>query len=179
MPLPIGHTAAGLVVFETMRPSAHRNSRLAQIVFIAVLANLPDLDVLLGLIVQGNGSAFHRGPSHSLLFALIVGFAASQMWRFWHRIPRIGFAACSLLIFSHVAADILLTSAPVSLFWPLEIHWSAGHNGWGQVINMVLFQSYRDAGIAFAAGLYLFALRFIRSNAFHHSVFAFARKRSK
>ncbi len=176
MPFPIGHTAIGLATFETAQPSPARGSRLASVIFITLLANLPDLDVLFGLIFQGNGAAFHRGPTHSLLFALVAGYGASQLCRLWHRIPKVGFGLCSLLIFSHVLADMFLTTAPVSLLWPLEIYWSPGHNSWGQVVDMVLFQSYQDAGIAVAVMLYVLILRFIRSTVQGHSLFAFARK---
>lgn len=165
MPLPIGHTAIGLAAFESAR-SAHENgSRLAKVIFIMVLANLPDIDMLLGLLLQGNGAAYHRGPTHSLLFAVICGFLASRLWRLWRTIPRMGFGLCSLLIFSHVAADMFLTSTPVSLFWPLEIHWTQGHSNWGQVFNMVLFQSIQDIGIAVSATIYVLALRFMRNAA--------------
>jgi len=162
MPFPIGHTAIGLAAFETTQTSPTRRSRLASVIFITLLANLPDIDVLIGLIFQGNGAAFHRGPTHSLAFALLAGYAVSHMWRLWDRIHRLGFGPCSLLIFSHVAADMFLTTSPVSLLWPLEIHWSAGHSTWGQVLDMVLFQSYQDAGIAVAAIIYVLAMRFIR-----------------
>ena len=163
MPLPIGHTAIGMAAFETARSQQDSGSRLAKGLFIIFLANLPDIDVLFGLFLQGNGDAFHRGPTHSLLFALAGGFIASHLWRFSRRIPRMGFGLCSLLIFSHVAADMFLTSTPVSFFWPLEIYWKQGHSTWGQVFDMVLFQSVRDAGIVLAAVIYVWALRFIRS----------------
>lgn len=176
MPFPIGHTAIGLAAFETAQSPPDRSTRFSQIVFVTLLANLPDIDILAGLIIQGNGAVYHRGPTHSLIFALLAGFGASHLWRLWHRIPKAGFSLCSLLIFSHVVADMLLTSAPVSLFWPLEIHWSAGHSTWGQVVDMVLFQSYQDAGIAVAALLYVFVLRYLRGGLQGNSLLTFARK---
>lgn len=159
MPFPIGHTAIGLAAFETANSHPAQGSRLVQVIFIALLANLPDMDVLAGLILQGNGAAFHRGPTHSLLFAVVAGYAASHLWRLWDRIPKFGFGLCSLLVFSHVLADMFLTTAPVSLFWPLEIYLAPGHDTWGQVIAMVMHQSYQDAGIAVAAVLYVMAVR--------------------
>jgi len=163
MPLPIGHTAIGMAAFETARSPQDSGSRTAKALFIIFLANLPDIDILFGLFLQSNGAAFHRGPTHSLLFAIVCGFLASHLWRFWRRIPRMGFGLCSLLIFSHVAADMFLTSTQVSFFWPLEIHWSQGHSNWGQVFDMVFFQSVQDIGIALSAAIYVLALRFIRS----------------
>jgi membrane-bound metal-dependent hydrolase YbcI (DUF457 family) len=165
MPLPIGHTAIGLAAFETARSTHDGGSRPARFLFIMILANMPDIDIVLGLILQGNGAAYHRGPTHSLLFAVVFGFLASHLWRLERRIPRMGFGLCSLLIFSHVAADMFLTSTPVSFFWPLEIYWTQGHSNWGQVFNMVIFKSIQDVGIAVAAMIYVLALRFMRSAA--------------
>ena len=163
MPLPIGHTAIGLVAAETVQVTHTTNSRLVQFIFISVLANLPDIDTVFGLLFYGNGSVYHRGPTHSLLFAFLAGLAASQMWRLWRRIPRFGFQLCALLVFSHVASDMLLTASPVSLLWPLESNAISGHNGWLQVINTVMFKSMQDLGIVLTAIAYLMVLRTIRS----------------
>lgn len=169
MPLPLGHAAIGWAAYETFHPSSLRDvrsahgSRLGQVVFAAILANLPDLDVLFGLIVYGNGAAIHRGPTHSLLFALLAGYFAAHAWRLWQRIPRMGFGLCAGIVFSHVVADMLLTDSPVSLLWPLELYFSTGYNGWGQVVHMVLFQSIQDAGIVVFSLIYVFALRYVRS----------------
>lgn len=179
MPFPIGHTAIGLAAYETAQTKPVCTSRTAQIIYITVLANLPDMDILFGLMLQGNGAAYHRGPTHSLLFALLFGVLASQMYRLWPRIPRLGFGLCGLLIFSHVAADMFLTTSPVSLFWPLEIYWYQGHSTWIQVIDMVLFQSIQDAGIAVAALAYILVVRFVRGAVHKHPLLAFARRRTR
>jgi membrane-bound metal-dependent hydrolase YbcI (DUF457 family) len=163
MPLPIGHTAIGLAAAETIDTAAGKRSRVAQFIIITVLANLPDIDMLAGLFVYGNGEVFHRGPTHSLLFALVTGYGASHLWRIWRRIPRLSSRLCILLVSSHIVADLLLTSAPVSLLWPLESNPLTGHSGWGDVIHMVAFQSIQDAGIVLAVLLYVLLLRTIRS----------------
>jgi len=180
MPFPLGHTAIGLAAFETARKSDSCGSRLGLFVYITVLANLPDLDVLAGLLIKDNGTAFHRGPTHSLLFAVIAGYLASRIGRWWRYIPRLEFGVCTLLIFSHVAADLLLTSAPVSLFWPLEVHWSLGYSGWASVLHQALFQSVQDLVIAAGTVIYLFALRQVRGSVCVCSgIFAQAPKRVK
>jgi membrane-bound metal-dependent hydrolase YbcI (DUF457 family) len=179
MPLPIGHTAIGLVAAETVQVTHTTGSRLAQFIFICVLANLPDIDTVFGLLIHGNGTIYHRGPTHSLLFALLAGLAASQLWRLWHRIPRFGFQLCALLVFSHVASDMLLTSAPVSLLWPLESNAMSGYSGWFQVINTVLFKSVQDLGIVVAAIAYLLVLRIIRSARHMRQLTTGAKKRVK
>ena len=63
---------------------------------------------------------YHRGPTHSLLFALVVAYPMTQAHRVWSRIPRITYKTASFLILTHIFADILFTSSPVSFFWPLE-----------------------------------------------------------
>jgi membrane-bound metal-dependent hydrolase YbcI (DUF457 family) len=160
--MPLGHTAIGLVAFETARPTQRSGSRLALFAYITILANLPDLDILVGLLFTGNGAAFHRGPTHSLLFALAMGYLASRLMRRWRGGPQLNVAMCALLIFSHVAADLLLTSAPVSLLWPLELNFSMGYSDWGNVIQLAIFQSVQDFVIAALAGIYLFTLRKMR-----------------
>jgi membrane-bound metal-dependent hydrolase YbcI (DUF457 family) len=179
MPLPFGHTAIGLATAESVLTTPATSSRLAQFIFISVLANFPDIDMVFGLLIHGNGSIYHRGPTHSLLFALLAGLAASQLWRLWHRIPRFGFQVCVLLVFSHVASDMLLTSAPVSLLWPLESNAISGHSGWFQVINTVMFKSVQDMGIVVAAIAYLLLLRTIRSARLMRQLTNSVKKRAK
>ena len=163
MPFPIGHTAIGLAAFETIQPQQERSARWVDVVFVALLANLPDVDIMFGLVLRGDGAAYHRGPTHSLLFAVLCGYLASHAWRLRSGIPKVGFGLCTLLIFSHVVADMLFTTAPVSLLWPLEIHWAQGHSSWLEVVDMVLFQSVADVGIVVAVFVYIAALRAIRA----------------
>jgi hypothetical protein len=157
MPLPLGHIAVGLAVYE-MGSERSAWNRLGLLGAIVVLANLPDIDVVIGLICRWNGSAFHRGPTHSLLFALAMGLAASRFLRLSARFPQIGFWMCFSLILSHVAADALLSSSAVSFFWPLETHYSSGHTSWGDVAGMVLKDELQDAWIALAAA-FIIAMR--------------------
>ena len=185
MPLPLGHTAVGWAAYETVRTQspdqAHYTitSRISIYTYVTVLANLPDLDILLGLLINGNGASLHRGPTHSLLFALAAGYLASKSWRLWHRIPRFGFGLCTALILSHVAVDMLLTNSPVSLFWPFELYLTPGHSSWGQVMHMVVFRSIQDAGILVASIIYVFGLRFLRNRHPVFTLFAFAKRRVK
>ena len=75
---------------------------------------------------------------------------------------------------------MLLTTTPVSLFWPLELHWSSGHSGWGEVVDMVLFQSIQDVVIALVAFVYLTVLRFFRGDILEFRLlFLLNRKRAK
>jgi membrane-bound metal-dependent hydrolase YbcI (DUF457 family) len=162
MPLPLGHAAIGWVAYDlcSKKTASLRHWRLFSLV--AVLANLPDMDVLLGLLLAGNGSLYHRGPTHSLVFALLAGFLASNAWRAWHQIPKIKFGLAFLIILSHVLADLLFTTSPTSLFWPLEVHWSTGYSGWDDVMTSVFLTPLKDAGIILLSFLTVFMSRLLR-----------------
>jgi membrane-bound metal-dependent hydrolase YbcI (DUF457 family) len=162
MPLPLGHTAAGLAIHDVYAKGRSSLGLWKTLLFVTVLTNLPDLDVLVGLIVRGNGNFFHRGPTHSLLFALIMAFLISNSWRCWSRIPRVSYLLCFSLIFSHIVADALLTAAPVSFWYPLELNSSMGHSGWREVITSVFFGAFRDLGIIVVSALVLLLNRIIR-----------------
>jgi membrane-bound metal-dependent hydrolase YbcI (DUF457 family) len=157
MPLPLGHSAIGLTVSSLSDNTNTILTKCRCVLYIVILSNLPDIDVLVGLVLQGDGNAFHRGPTHSLLFALFAGYIASKGHRAWSRIPSLEFTKCFLLVFSHTIADMLLTRSPVSIFWPFEINWStAGCSGWFDVVSSVIFDSFRDVGIIFLCLLIIF-----------------------
>jgi hypothetical protein len=52
-----------------------------------------------------------------------------------------------MLILSHILADSVFTSSPVSFFWPVAVNWSSGHSGLRHVVNSVLFGNYQDVTI--------------------------------
>ncbi len=159
MPLPLGHMMIGLTTHEVLqRGSARFNWKTALFVFI--LSNLPDLDIAAGLLVCGNGCAFHRGPSHSLAFASLAGVLAAHAWRLGPAIPRMKWTSCFLIILSHVIGDLLFTETPVSLLWPLEIHWAAGVSGWGESLRPILLEAHHDAGIVLGCLLAIIVVRF-------------------
>jgi membrane-bound metal-dependent hydrolase YbcI (DUF457 family) len=167
MPLPLGHTAVGLAVQDICFKDHSATNRWPYVLFIAILANLPDIDVLIGLLFQGNGNAYHRGPTHSLAFAFLMGFLASNAWKLWRHIPKMNFLACFMIILSHVGADFLLTSSAVSFFWPLEVHWVAGFKGWGDVISQVFLGAFRDVGIIITCGVLMILKRLITQMRHH------------
>jgi membrane-bound metal-dependent hydrolase YbcI (DUF457 family) len=169
MPLPLGHTAIGLTVQDACFRDNSVTTRWTYVLSIAILANLPDIDVLIGLFFQGNGNAYHRGPAHSVMFAFLMGFLASQAWKLLPQIPKMNFLACFGIILSHVGADFLLTSSPVSFFWPLEVNWSAGYSGWGDVISLVFLGAFRDVGIIIICGVIMILKRVV-TQIRHHAL---------
>ena len=162
MPLPMGHTAIGLAAYELSSNNNSAHDRLKFIVFLTVLANLPDIDVIAGLLIKWNGNAFHRGPTHSLIFALIMGFLASRAWKISSLIPRVKFGMCFLIVFSHILADFCFTSSPVSFFWPFEVSWSSGYSGWGDILTSIIFRGFQDAGIIIGSAISIILVRLMR-----------------
>ena len=71
----------------------------------------------------------------------------------------------------------VLTAAPVSLLWPLQVYWSPGISDWGAVTHAVLFQSIQDAGIISACVVYVIILRLMRGSLKEQRVPAVARRR--
>ena len=167
MPLPLGHAAIGLAVQDVCFRDNSVSNRWTWVLFIAILANLPDIDVFMGLLFQGNGNAYHRGPTHGLVFTFLMGFLASNAWRLSTRIPKMNFLACAVIILSHVAADFFLTSSAVSFFWPLEVHWAAGFKGWGDVISLIFLGAFRDVGIIITCGVLMILKRLITQMRHH------------
>jgi membrane-bound metal-dependent hydrolase YbcI (DUF457 family) len=162
MPLPLGHTAIGLAAYELSSNNNSALNRYKIFAFITILANLPDLDVIVGLVIKLNGNAFHRGPTHSIVFALIMGFLASRAWKFSSQIPRMNFVTCSLIILSHVLGDFFLTNSPISFFWPFKVSWSPGHSSLYDVLNSIFFQGFQNAGIIIGSAISIILIRLIK-----------------
>jgi membrane-bound metal-dependent hydrolase YbcI (DUF457 family) len=163
MPLPLAHAAIGAATNEILTEDQAAFSRLKTIIFVFLLSNLPDIDVIFGLLCEWNGNAYHRGLTHSLAFALLVGWIASMVWKWLRFFPKMSFAACFLIVLSHILADQFLTGSAVSMFWPLENNVSSGHSGWGVVFKAVAYGEMEDAGIIFAASIFIAAIRSIKS----------------
>jgi membrane-bound metal-dependent hydrolase YbcI (DUF457 family) len=167
MPLPLGHIAIGLATNDICSRGRTPGNHLVLALFIAVLAILPDTDLLIGLLLKGNAGAFHRGPTHSMVFALFMGFLACNAWRLSSLIPRVNFLNCFLIILSHVAADFFFTRSPVSMLWPLEVNWIAGYMGWKDIIIPVFLKAYQDTGIVLVCGVVILLNRLITQGSPH------------
>jgi membrane-bound metal-dependent hydrolase YbcI (DUF457 family) len=124
---------------------------------------------VIGLLFQGDEGAFHRGPTHSLLFAMSMGFLGANAWRLSSQVPRMDLLTCFLLILSHVSADFFFTSSPVSFFWPLKLNWVVEGTELGDVIIPVFLQNYREAAILTLCGIIILLNRMIPQ--IHHLTF--------
>ena len=116
----MGHVACGLVAARVWRD---RPPRLGESVLWAVLALLPDADVMtLGTIPYGAPFG-HRGASHSLVAAAVGGLLAALFAR-GLRVPRsarFGVLA-GLVLASHGILDTMTYGGGrgVALLWPFE-----------------------------------------------------------
>ena len=125
MALCLAHAAAGYLAYEAFRPAgSHRPWLLAGAV---VLANAPDLDFLPGLAI-GDPTAFHRGVTHTLGAAALLGAAAWLLAR-WRRAERPWWWAAFVLAAygSHLVVDWMTVDAippfGIQLLWPLDGRW--------------------------------------------------------
>jgi membrane-bound metal-dependent hydrolase YbcI (DUF457 family) len=98
---------------------------LPQLVLLVLLANLADVDFLIGLGTIANANALHHGFTHSLAAAVFVALAVSCVWRiagsFWRSV-----ILCFSAYSSHLLIDLCTgtklgwnaTASGVPLFWP-------------------------------------------------------------
>ena len=119
MATTLGHGIAGMAIAK----SAGMGPRGMAVGF--VLANSPDLDLLLGLVVEGDAGAFHRdwwshSPAAAILTAAIA-FAAYTFFRALRHKPmdlrRSGGVALfvGLLVLSHTILDFVIINPAVLL----------------------------------------------------------------
>jgi membrane-bound metal-dependent hydrolase YbcI (DUF457 family) len=114
VPSPVGHALGGIACGWAAAPRAGWRAA----VVLAAVAVAPDLDLLAG---------DHRGISHSVGAAVIVGIVAATLWSAFApaalRRDTLRVALCATLAWaSHVALDWLSndTRAPIGVmaFWP-------------------------------------------------------------
>lgn len=115
MPLPIAHGLLGASIVALVHPNASLKN-WKPLFFGFTLANCPDLDFIFVFLFGWQG--FHRGVSHSLFLALLIG-CALFIWlrRENWRIPL----AYSLAFLSHTILDFLSsTGGAVQLLMPFD-----------------------------------------------------------
>ena len=116
MPLPVAHGLLGASIVVALHPQPTRRS-LIPLLAGAFLANAADLDFL--LVFALHSRAWHRGFSHSIMLALVVGliFVLSLGRRQIREAIAYGFAFAS-----HGILDYLTTKegGGVELLWPFS-----------------------------------------------------------
>ena len=174
MPLLVTHTFIGMVVKQFGFKDISCK-RWKTFVFILVLANLPDIDFLLGFIFAGNGYAWHYGFTHSIYFALVAGFFISRSggifllifqkisWLSW-RIPRVNFLFCFSLISSHGLADFISSGKIALFFHPLGANLPVrylGFPGFLKILVNYTFQEIRIIAVCIIIIIFIQLVKFV------------------
>ena len=124
MPSPIAHLGAGYAIYRYYKHKLPEDrSRFwkfpLQLVMVAGLSMLPDLDVIPAIIFRDMQS-YHNNFSHSLLVAIPVAFVIAIVF---HRVYRSNFWLWFLISMVsydvHVIMDALTAERGVMMFWPL------------------------------------------------------------
>jgi len=131
MPTPLAHGVAGIAAMRTARGTA---TPLKLAVAAFVIAQLPDIDFVPGLLVHNVG-AFHRGATHSLAGALFASLIIAAVMR--RLSPRLlgravapeplPFWLCYAFVLpvylSHIALDLVsldvVDNSGLMLWWPV------------------------------------------------------------
>lgn len=122
----LGHALCGvacLLAARAQRPRATLLQGWRGAAAFVLLANLPDLDFVIGYLLAGDVHRFHSGASHSLLAALLLGLLLGRFAPAGERGP-LSIWICTALA-SHVLVDLFAgpgfgqPSYGVPLLWPL------------------------------------------------------------
>jgi inner membrane protein len=118
----VGHVAVGLLAGRLHRGCPGQPRSKATLLAFALLALLPDADVV--MVAMGTmdaGAAGHRGASHSLALALAVGLLCALAtrrlgWPVWRTA-----VLATIAVASHAALDFLGHGGKgLPLLWPLS-----------------------------------------------------------
>lgn len=90
----------------------------------AFLGTVPDLDVFVNPLLDSvQQLSFHRGPSHSILFALLAAPVFAWLFQRLHRSADVTFGRWSWFVFLCIVTHPLLdtlTNYGTQLFWPFS-----------------------------------------------------------
>lgn len=123
MPSPVGHTIAGLCGFIVFQKKAAPCQWIWVLLFSVFIANLPDVDMLPGLLI-GDIRSFHHQGMHSVTAAVLAGLLAAILAGQWKLNSMVWGLWGGSIYFSHVFLDLLVNdpSPPfgAQLLWPFS-----------------------------------------------------------
>ncbi|QIZ71985.1 metal-dependent hydrolase [Oxynema aestuarii] len=130
MPSPVGHTLAGLCGFLLGRERIPPQQRRWWLASCVAIANLPDLDILPGLMLYGDPSEFHRDATHSIFVGMAI---AGSVWAIAKsrglKPHRLWGVYTGGLYLSHILLDMLVADpfppTGVQAFWPFSFDYFA------------------------------------------------------
>ena len=117
MPLPVAHGLLGASIVAALHPEPTRRFYSVPLFIGALLANAADVDFLLVLVAHSK--SWHRGPTHSLIFALLACmlFALLLGKRRLREALAYGLAFASHGILDYVTSK---EGGGVELLWPFS-----------------------------------------------------------
>lgn len=128
MPSTIGHALSGVAcLLAGLRHGGNRarfGLNWRQVAGFALIANIPDVDFLLGYLIAGNFHLFHGGFTHSLSFVVVCSLLISIVWKrrhWWRTWPLIALAMALHLVMDMLCGPMLGNSLSygVPLLWPI------------------------------------------------------------
>lgn len=124
MSLPIGHSFAALTIWTLAQPKGSLRPKWREGLLACCLANTPDFDFSVVWFLGWPIDA-HRGPTHSIGFALLLGAGVALVRRWLGRTSQAARETLlwSAVIFSHVLLDLIAYDmAPpnrgIMVWWP-------------------------------------------------------------
>ena len=123
MPSPFAHTTAGYIIYryyKRMLPGEQARfiNLPIQLLIIAAISLLPDMDTLPGLIL-GDMERFHNNASHSLFVGLLAALILSVLFSRVYKSPmKVWFTVALISYELHVLMDYFTGGRGVMLFWP-------------------------------------------------------------
>ncbi len=118
----IGHAMAGIAIGSAFGADPAKENKGRIIAAAALLAALPDLDVVAYIAFGSLGIAPHRGVTHTILFAVIVSAIAAAAGSRYLRLTLLRtFVLALVILLSHLALDYLMGCGPaLQLLWPFS-----------------------------------------------------------
>lgn len=104
----VAHALCGvtcLLAAAATRPGESLRVSCASVATFALLANLPDIDFVIGYLLASDAHAFHQGATHSFAFAVVSGALLALLFRPYPVAPTAAFFILTIL--SHAAVDML------------------------------------------------------------------------
>ena len=120
----LGHVAVGVVAarWRASRPGAP--SLPLSMLGLSALSVLPDVDFVAFMVGIPYRHPFgHRGMTHSLLFAALIGLVVALGLRLRRQPVLLDAVLAALVVASHGVLDAMTTGGlGVEFFWPVDTH---------------------------------------------------------
>ena len=152
----VGQSLAGLALYLAAEPRGQLRERLwqnaARIAARIALANLPDVDLLVGAVVYGDAERIHGTITHGLPFAAVAALVLALLWPMDGRRRR-SFLLYFAVIGSHDVIDLftshrglgLVQTSGVAILWPFvrekiappfAFFYGPLHGSWAKLVSL-------------------------------------------